>query len=233
MSCGRTRPTTTRGWRRSGADVAACNQATATSRHGRRRADRRRRARRAGAGRPRRRAHDRLPMGRRRRRARARRRRVLRRDERRRSELGRLQGAAWNVYVNQSLNALAATRTFGQVQATTHPIHYDSICLNGLGCDIAVPAATARSPTSSRSATTRAADGCRSCTTATTRSRTTIAVTSRRRWSLSQIAGPSNGGTTVAVADHTVVRSSSADPAGDALSSTRGRLPALHRRRRR
>src|SRR3954451_19182783 len=46
---------------------------------------------------------------------------------------------AWNVYVNQSLNALDATRTFSQVQATTHPFHYDSICLNGLGCDLAVP----------------------------------------------------------------------------------------------
>ena len=26
------------------------------------------------------------------------------------------------------------------MQATTHPFHYDSICLNGLGCDLAVPA---------------------------------------------------------------------------------------------
>src|SRR6185312_13126296 len=48
--------------------------------------------------------------------------------------------AAWNVYVNQSLNALDASRTVSQVQATTHPFHYDSICLNGLGCDLAVPA---------------------------------------------------------------------------------------------
>jgi hypothetical protein len=47
--------------------------------------------------------------------------------------------AAWNVYVNQSVNALDATRTVSQVQATTHPFHYDSICLNGLGCDLAVP----------------------------------------------------------------------------------------------
>jgi len=46
---------------------------------------------------------------------------------------------AWNVYVNQSLNALDASRTFSQVSATTHPFHYDSICLNGLGCDLAVP----------------------------------------------------------------------------------------------
>src|SRR4051812_30754512 len=46
---------------------------------------------------------------------------------------------AWNVYVNQSVNALDAARTVSQVQATTHPFHYDSICLNGLGCDLAVP----------------------------------------------------------------------------------------------
>src|SRR5256885_7685802 len=39
----------------------------------------------------------------------------------------------------RSLNALDASRTFSQVKATTHPFHYDSICLNGLGCDLAVP----------------------------------------------------------------------------------------------
>jgi hypothetical protein len=44
--------------------------------------------------------------------------------------------AAWNVYVSQSLDSGA---NFGQVQATTHPFHYDSICLNGLGCDVAQP----------------------------------------------------------------------------------------------
>jgi len=52
---------------------------------------------------------------------------------------GEFKGA-WDVYVNQSLNALDASRTFSQVKATTHPFHYDSICLNGLGCDLAVPA---------------------------------------------------------------------------------------------
>jgi hypothetical protein len=45
--------------------------------------------------------------------------------------------AAWNVYVSQSLDG---GQSFGQVQATTHPFHYDSICLNGLACDIATPA---------------------------------------------------------------------------------------------
>ena len=44
--------------------------------------------------------------------------------------------AAWNVYVSQSLDG---GQNFGQVQATTHPFHYDSICLNGLGCDLAQP----------------------------------------------------------------------------------------------
>ena len=47
--------------------------------------------------------------------------------------------ADWHVYVNQSLNALSSTRTFSQVRATTHPFHYDSICTNGLACQVAVP----------------------------------------------------------------------------------------------
>ncbi|MDX6475615.1 MAG: hypothetical protein QOH95_1126 [Gaiellaceae bacterium] len=45
--------------------------------------------------------------------------------------------AAWNVYVSQSLDG---GQSFGQVRATTHPFHYDSICLNGLGCDLSTPA---------------------------------------------------------------------------------------------
>ena len=44
--------------------------------------------------------------------------------------------AAWDVYVSQSLDG---GQNFGQVKATTHPFHYDSICLNGLGCDLAQP----------------------------------------------------------------------------------------------
>jgi putative cell wall-binding protein len=41
---------------------------------------------------------------------------------------------SWNVYVAQSLNALDADATFSQVKVTTHPNHYDQICLLGLGC---------------------------------------------------------------------------------------------------
>lgn len=54
--------------------------------------------------------------------------------------------ATWHVYVNQSLNLLKQDAngkwvenpdaTFSQVKATTHPFHYDSICLSGLGCSI-------------------------------------------------------------------------------------------------
>lgn len=41
----------------------------------------------------------------------------------------------WNVYVSQSLNALDGDKAdFYQVKASTHPMHYDQICQNGLGC---------------------------------------------------------------------------------------------------
>ncbi len=40
----------------------------------------------------------------------------------------------WNVYVSQSLNALDDDRDFHQVKASSHPMHYDQICQNGLGC---------------------------------------------------------------------------------------------------
>jgi hypothetical protein len=42
----------------------------------------------------------------------------------------------WDVYVSQSINALEAEPDVAQVKATTHPFHYDSICLNGTGCSI-------------------------------------------------------------------------------------------------
>ena len=44
--------------------------------------------------------------------------------------------ATWDVYVNLSLNALSPDASFSQVKATTHPFHYDSICLEGLGCSV-------------------------------------------------------------------------------------------------
>ncbi len=47
--------------------------------------------------------------------------------------------ATWDIYVNQSLNALDADPQISQVKATTHPFHYDSICLRGLDCDLSQP----------------------------------------------------------------------------------------------
>lgn len=44
--------------------------------------------------------------------------------------------AAWQVFVSQTLDGLSASPSFEQVQATTHPFHYDSICTAGLNCTI-------------------------------------------------------------------------------------------------
>src|SRR4051794_40231050 len=134
---------------------------------------------------------------------------------------------AWNVYVNQSLNALDATRTLSQVQATTHPFHYDSICLNGLGCDLAVPAgdrtladffAIGYNPANGRLSVVFDRDN-KKPDEAAGHIATPMVVT--------QIAGPSNNGGTVSVAGHAVVRTSSTDPAGDALSSYSLTAPAV------
>ena len=135
--------------------------------------------------------------------------------------------AAWNVYVNQSLNALASTRTVSQVQATTHPFHYDSICLNGLGCDLAVPAgdrtladffAIGYNPANGRLSVVFDRDN-KKPDEAAGHIATPMVVT--------QIAGPSNNGGTVSVAGHAVVRTSSGDPSGDALSSYSLTAPAV------
>jgi hypothetical protein len=105
------------------------------------------------------------------------------------------------------------------VQATTHPLHYDSICLNGLGCDLAVPPgdrtladffAIGYDPSSGRLSVVYDRDN-KKPDDDLGHIATPMVV--------SQIAGPSASGGTVAVANHAVVRSSSTDATGDALSS--------------
>jgi hypothetical protein len=132
--------------------------------------------------------------------------------------------ASWDVYVNQSLNALstdpANPPTFSQVKATTHPFHYDSICLNGLACDLAVPAgdrtladffAIDYNPVSKKLAvvfnrTNKKPDESLGHVA------TPMVAT--------QTAGPTNGGGTLGTTpSRPVVRTSSTDPTGDALSS--------------
>ena len=126
--------------------------------------------------------------------------------------------ATWDVYVNQSLNALDATPSISQVKATTHPFHYDSICLNGLGCDLAAP------PGDRSLADFFAIDynpktkklmvvydqSAKQPDEAVGRIATPAVVT--------QTGGPSNGGGTVEPDTRPVVRDESADPDGDATA---------------
>jgi hypothetical protein len=44
--------------------------------------------------------------------------------------------ASWYPYVAMSLNATSKNPSWSQSRATSHPFHYGSICLGGLGCDI-------------------------------------------------------------------------------------------------
>ena len=146
----------------------------------------------AGAGRPRRGAHDRLPVGRRRRRARPRRRRVLRHRVRRRPELGRRSRARWNVYVNQSLNALDATRDVqpGEGDDASVPLRLDLPERARLR-----PRRPGGRPVARRLLRDRLQPGrrhgSRSSTTATTRSRTRSLGHVATPMVATQIAGPS------------------------------------------
>jgi hypothetical protein len=125
--------------------------------------------------------------------------------------------AAWDVYVSQTTDAFDATPNVGQVKATTHPFHYDSICLNGLGCDIS---GGDRSLADFFAITYNRKNGKLFVVFNRTNKRpddsagyvaTPLVAT--------QIAGPSNGGTKLKVpAGRAVVRTSSTDPTGDALA---------------
>ena len=125
--------------------------------------------------------------------------------------------ASWDVYVNESLNALAPTATFSQVKATTHPFHYDSICLNGLACDTTQPGdrsladffAIDYNPVSKKLLVVFDRGEKKPDETGGHVANT---------MSVTQTGGPSLGGGTVSNG-RPVVRTSSPDPYGDALSS--------------
>ena len=131
--------------------------------------------------------------------------------------------AAWDVYVNQSLDGGSS---FSQVKATTRPFHYDSICLNGLGCDLATPPGD-RSLADFFAIGYSPADG---------RLYVVFDRTNKKPdedlghvatpMVFSQIAGPSNDGGTVSVAGRDPVRSSTTDAAGDALANYSVTAPA-------
>jgi hypothetical protein len=126
--------------------------------------------------------------------------------------------AAWDVYVSQSLNAFDAGATFAQVKATTHPFHYDSICLNGLACDLSAP------PGDRTLADFFAID----FSPATGKLSVVFDRTNKKPdddlgriatpMVVTQTAGPSNAGGFVALGRQ-VLRDSTDDPTGDALSN--------------
>jgi len=126
--------------------------------------------------------------------------------------------AAWDVYVSQTTNAFATTTapSVGQVKATTHPFHYDSICLNGLGCDIS---GGDRSLADFFAITYNRKNGKLYVVFNRGNKRPDDAAGYvAAPMVVTQIAGPSNGGTTLKVpAGRAVVRTSSTDPKGDAL----------------
>jgi hypothetical protein len=133
--------------------------------------------------------------------------------------------ASWNVYVAQVLNALDPTPSVAQVQASTHPFHYDSICLNGLGCTVS---GGDRSLVDYFTIDYNRGTGALSIVYSQAGKRpgdpagvlSTPAV-------VTQIGGPSNGGGMVHRPDRAPLRSTSSDPVGDAISNYSLATPAV------
>jgi hypothetical protein len=120
----------------------------------------------------------------------------------------------WDVYVAQTLNGQAARPSFTQVKATTHPLHYDQVCLSGLACtlggdrSLADFFAMALDPTTRRLVIVYDESGKLPDGTSGPVAIPHVLV---------QNTGPSNAGGTVAQR-RPVIRTSQVDPAGDAQS---------------
>jgi hypothetical protein len=140
----------------------------------------------------------------------------------------------WNVYVSQSLNALDAAPAVAQVRATTHPMHYDQICVGGLGCTTGGDRGLADffgmdyNPVTGELVIVYNRSG-KKPGDADQGGPITASTFMR------QIDGPSNGGGTVLRGNRQVLRTATTDPASDAygnyadlfLTPTRVQLPAL------
>jgi hypothetical protein len=120
----------------------------------------------------------------------------------------------WDVYVAQTLNAQAAKPAFHQVKATTHPMHYDQVCLSGIACtlggdrSLADFFAMALDPTTGRLVVVYDESG-----KVPGAKSGPVAIPNV----LVQNTGPSNTGSTLATRRE-VLRTSSIDPTGDAQS---------------
>ena len=123
---------------------------------------------------------------------------------------------SWNVYVNQSLNALSSDPDFSQVQATTHPMHYDQVCLFGIACT----AGGDRSLVDFFAIDYNPTNGEYVVVFNTAHKRPDdVAGTVSTPMVFRQIAGPSAGGGTVDRDGRYVLRKQSDDPQGDALAN--------------
>ena len=120
---------------------------------------------------------------------------------------------AWDVYVAQTTDAMAPEPVWTQVKATTHPMHYDQICLSGLACtaggdrSLADFFAMALDPISRRLIVVYNESG-----KIPEGTNGPIAIPNV----LVQNTGPSNLGGADLTVRREVVRTSSADPEGDA-----------------
>ena len=122
----------------------------------------------------------------------------------------------WHIYVSQSLNMDTDARDFAQVQASSHPMYYDQICLDGLGCSIN---GGDRSMADFYAIDLNPKNGELVIVFNTTHKAPRGAVGQvASPLVIRQIAGPSNLGGMVENAGRKVIRDSSADPAGDALA---------------
>lgn len=122
----------------------------------------------------------------------------------------------WHIYVSQSLNMNTDTRTFAQVQASSHPMYYDQICLDGLGCTVNTGD---RSMADFFAIDLNPVNGELAIVFNFPNKRPRAEVGQvALPMVIRQIAGPSNLGGTVANAGRKVLRQTAVDPTGDALA---------------
>ncbi|MBW3658828.1 MAG: glycoside hydrolase [Actinobacteria bacterium] len=133
----------------------------------------------------------------------------------------------WHVYLAQSLDAGTAGATFSQVQVTTHPHHYDQICLFGISCttggdrslvdffSIDLNPATGEIVGVFNRAHKRPGDGAGEVSTPLV---------------FRQIGGPSLAGGTISNPDLVPLRTRSEDPEGDAVADYSSQLVPPTRR---
>jgi len=138
----------------------------------------------------------------------------------------------WNVYVSQSLNALDEDADYYQVKASSHPMHYDQICQNGLGCTTGGD----RSLVDFFAIDYNPANGELLVVYNWAHKRPgDVAGMATATVVVRQVAGPSHNGSDIDNPERKALRQSTSDPSGDAytdfsnlfVTGTRGSTPAL------